>query len=60
MGSGRGRYHRAAFILKRNQSLLEFKNFDYHYIIHIRRRIYFRLSITLQIKIKSYLKLRVS
>ena len=54
MGSGRGRYLRACFVIKRNQSFLEFKNFDYHYICFLRKRIYYKLNIKLILLSRSF------
>lgn len=54
MGSGRGKYLRTCFVIKRNKSFIEFKNFDYHYICSLRKRIYYKLSIELTLLAKNF------
>lgn len=54
MGSGKGKYFRSCFTIKRNQSFIEFKNFDYYYINFFKKRIYYRLNIQLIPLIKKF------
>ena len=54
MGSGKGKYVRSAFLIKKNQSLLEFKNFDYYYISILKLKIYYKLNINLTLLSNSF------
>ena len=45
MGSGKGKYLRTCFLLKKNKTFMEFKNFDYYYLCALKKRIYFKLNI---------------
>lgn len=57
MGSGKGKYLRACFVIKKNQSLIEFKNFDYFYLCSLKKRIHFKINITLMVLAKNFKKL---
>jgi ribosomal protein L16/L10AE len=48
MGSGKGKYLRSSFLLKKNKSFIEFKLYDYYYICALKIRIYQKLNINLK------------
>jgi len=60
MGSGKGKYLRAAFVLKPYKSFIEFKNYDFFLINQIKKRIKFKLNIFLVVLLKSFKYLKVT
>lgn len=60
MGSGKGKYYRACFVLKPNHSFIEFKNYDYYMVCWLRSRIFFKINMHLLVLVKNFKHLTIS